>query len=65
MLEYEFERVSACRGVFVGKSLDHREVILRRAEAGWRYAGWVPASQTNGFISEIDLIFERETEDKP
>lgn len=60
MLEYEFERISVNKGVFVGKSLNHQEAILRRAADGWRYAGWVPASQYNGFIQMIDLIFERE-----
>ncbi len=65
MLEYEFERIAVDKGVFVGKSLDHQEAILRRAAQGWRYAGWVPASQVNGMLKAIDLIFQRETEDRP
>lgn len=60
MLEYEFESVPSDRGVFVGKTTGHQEVILRRAAEGWRYAGWIPSKQLNGGIMEIDLIFERE-----
>ena len=60
MPEYEFERIAVKKGGFVGKSLDHRESILRRAAKGWRYAGWVPALPVNGMLKAIDLIFERE-----
>ena len=60
MMEYEFESVPSDRGVFVGKTTGHREVILRRAAEGWRYAGWIPARQANGAVTDIDLIFERE-----
>lgn len=60
MLEYEFEKVAACKGMFVGKSLEHREIICRRAAAGWRFCGAVPAEQVNGSILSVDLIFERE-----
>lgn len=65
MAEYEFERISCDKGVFVGRIPNdrHREAILRRAAEGWRYAGWIPAQQVNGGIVELDLIFERE--DKP
>ena len=60
MLEYEFETVAADRGFFVGKTIAHRETILRRAAEGWRFAGWIPARQANGAVTDIDLIFERE-----
>ena len=60
MLEYEFEKVAACKGVFVGKSLEHREVICRRAAKGWRLCCAIPAEQVNGFITSVDLVFERE-----
>lgn len=60
MPEYEFERVSACKGVFVGKSLDHQEIIRRRGAEGWRFCGYVPAAQASGFITQMDLVFERE-----
>ena len=66
MLEYEFEAIAADRGFFVGKTTGHREAILRRAAEGWRYAGFVPAKQRDGgYIESIDLVFERETGDKP
>ena len=62
MLEYEFETVSADRGFVVGKTIGHRETILRRTKDGWHYAGWIPSQQVNGAVTEIDLIFEREQE---
>ena len=69
MLTYEFERVE-CTGVegyrFFGgiglATVDHQEIIRKRAAEGWRFAGWVPATQrAGGFIETIDLVFERET----
>ena len=63
MLEYEFEKIRVTKGFFVGKSEEHREMILRYAAKGWRYAGWIPASQANGEILEIDLVFQREREE--
>ena len=61
MLEYEFETVQCDYGA--GYSLFGG---VRRAAEGWRYAGFVPAKQrAGGFIESIDLIFERETGDKP
>ena len=73
MLEYEFETVQCDYGagysLFGGVGLEtdgHRATILRRAAAGWRYAGFVPRKQrAGGFIESIDLIFQRETEDRP
>lgn len=67
MLEYAFERVSAGLGgygLFGGVRMEtegHREVICRRAAEGWRYVGFIPASQRGtGHIEEMDLVFERE-----
>ncbi len=38
-----------------------REVIDRYACEGWRYVGYVPVLQRgNGYMEEIDLIFEKE-----
>lgn len=70
MLEYEFETVACDYGggysLFGGIGLEtdgHREIILRRAAEGWRYAGFVPLKQrAGGFIESIELIFERGTE---
>ncbi len=70
MLEYEFETVqcdySSGYSLIGGVSLEtdgHREIILRRAAEGWRYAGFLPKKQrAEGFIESIELIFERETE---
>lgn len=38
-----------------------RDVINRYANEGWRYVGFVPVLQRgNGYIEEIELIFEKE-----
>lgn len=70
MLQYEFERIEcdvpsgySIIGGFGLEAAEHREAILRRAEAGWRYIGFVPAKQrASGFLAEIDLVFEKETD---
>lgn len=64
MLEYRFENIAANRGVFVGKTMGHQETIRRCAAEGWRYVGWIPAKQVNGGVTDMELIFERETGDK-
>lgn len=70
MLNYEFETVECNYGagysLFGGIGLEtegHREAILRRAAAGWRYVGCIPKKQrAGGFIESVDLVFLRETE---
>ena len=38
-----------------------RDVIDKYANDGWRYDGFVPVLQRgNGYIEEIELIFEKE-----
>ena len=38
-----------------------RDVIDKYPNAGWRYVGFVPVLQRgNGYIEEIELIFEKE-----
>ena len=38
----------------------YREVIDREAADGWRFVNWMPLDVTNGAMTRIDLIFERE-----
>ena len=72
MLEYDFVSLDTDWGtgysLFGGIQIDtngHREIIAQRAAEGWRYAGWLPTTQrATGQIDRIDLIFEREAEDK-
>ena len=43
------------------ETVAHREAIRRRAEAGWKYAGFIPKRQrAGGFIETIDLVFQRQ-----
>jgi len=67
MLKYEFETVEASLsgwGLGGGNAYSmegHREIILRRAVAGWRYAGYIPTLQRGtGHVQEVDLVFEKE-----
>ncbi len=67
MLIYEFEAVEASAdgySLFGGVGLStsaHRDIIIRRGEEGWRFAGCIPTRQrAGGFIEAWDLVFERE-----
>lgn len=65
MLEYAFEKVTG-GGFWATVVSDYQEIIQKRARQGWRFAGWIPTKQKGyGYIAEIDLIFERETEERP
>lgn len=67
MYKYEYETVSCDfdgwgfgSGNIYGIG-DYRSIINRRAEAGWRYVGYMPTKQRGtGHIQELDLIFEKE-----
>lgn len=64
MYQYEYEVLNTGGGTFLdnGKRA-HREIIDRRAKAGWRYVGFMPNGFTShGDISQVDLIFEQETD---
>jgi hypothetical protein len=67
MYIYEYERVSSGIsgwGMISGNKYgteEYKQIISRRATAGWRYVGFIPAVQRGtGHIEEMDLIFERE-----
>lgn len=67
MYQYEFERISTDItgvGMLAGPvpgTEEYKEIIAQRAEAGWRYVGFIPAVQRgDGFWRELDLVFERE-----
>ena len=59
MYTYEYERIYV-RGFIRLETKEYEEVIARRAEDGWRYAGLIPAVGANGALTEMDLIFEKE-----
>ena len=67
MYRYEYETVS-CEFSGWGPGSgnlysieDYRRVINLRAQAGWRYVGYIPTTQRGtGHVQELDLIFEKE-----
>lgn len=64
MYEYEYVNVLT-DGTAAAKISEHRDIIARRAAAGWRYVGYVPTHiSRSGVLCNIDLIFEREKEEK-
>ena len=67
MYRYEYVAVTAEMEGYLAKfngkvGLDrYREIIDARAAEGWRYAGWMPTRESReGFVRELDLIFEKE-----
>lgn len=61
---YEYVNVSMPGPLALGILAEHREVINRYAEKGWRYNGYIPTSKTSqGKTLLIDLIFEKEIEE--
>lgn len=70
MYEYEFVNVNLNTSFFgelLSDVFDTRppeEIITQRAAQGWRYAGYLPIFRTGqGYISAIQLIFERKKEE--
>ena len=62
MYEYFHVKVSAKSSFgLVTLDPDYHNIIDNAAEEGWRYAGFLPTTQTaHGAVLEYDLIFERE-----
>ena len=67
MYTYEYERIHIYTGRAQwinsnkNETTGHREIINRRAKAGWRFVGVIPIDQTSsGVIVEMDLVFEKE-----
>ena len=62
MYEYAFETLYVGGGFWMNNdTYEHRKLIDRYAQEGWRFAGFVPSRFTgNGGIKEIDLVFEKE-----
>ena len=64
MYQYEYEKISvhATGGSITEyKTKNYKNKIEQRAKEGWRYVGYIPILQRgNGYIEEIDLVFEKE-----
>ena len=63
MKRYEYVRVYY-EGVVASKLEEHRAVIDRRAAEGWRYVDHITVHETDGCVAAIDLIFEKDAEEK-
>ena len=54
MYEYKYVPVEREGWIFAGFQ------GYREAADGWRFVNWMPLDVTNGAMTRIDLIFERE-----
>lgn len=69
MYKYEYEKViiefsgfGLLNGNVYGIE-EYKDIIEKRGNEGWRYAGFVPTKQRGtGHIEEIELIFEKKIE---
>lgn len=63
MKQYEYVRIQNEKWIGA-QSEGHREVIDEYAAKGYRYVGFLPVVINDyGKIRDMDLIFERDTED--
>lgn len=68
MFKYEYVTVSAECDAWSAKFMgniqsrdNYREIIDARAAEGWRYVGYMPIREgREGYLRELDLIFEKE-----
>ncbi|MBO4979478.1 MAG: DUF4177 domain-containing protein [Clostridia bacterium] len=67
MYQYEYEEVVFDFGGWglgsgnIYEIEEYRSIIAKRAEAGWRYVGYIPTKQRGtGHMEQLDLIFEKE-----
>lgn len=60
----KYSYVSLNTGTFLGaKCEEHRAIIDRYAENGYRYVGYIPTNMDgHGRIVRMDLIFEMDVE---
>lgn len=61
MLKYEYVTIDCNK--FIGAEItEHRQIINKYAEKGYRYVGYIPTKISDyGKIKIIDLIFEKST----
>lgn len=60
MKKYEYVSLHI-RKVLPNELTEHREIIDKYAELGYRYAGFVPTYiDEHGILRKIDLVFEIE-----
>ncbi|MBQ8640605.1 MAG: DUF4177 domain-containing protein [Clostridia bacterium] len=64
MKKYEYVSLSIDGWIFGSNCEEHRQIIDAYAEKGYRYVGYIPTHvNTNGRMTDIDLIFKIDTEE--
>lgn len=61
MYQYEYVEVKS-KGHLVIKNKEHREIIKKYSENGWRFISMIPTEyNASGVVYSADLIFEKNT----
>lgn len=59
-IKTEVNGIGFMDGKIYEMEFDHREIINKKAEKGWKYVGFIPTKQRGtGHIQMFDLIFEK------
>ncbi|MGM0215922.1 DUF4177 domain-containing protein [Enterococcus sp. AZ109] len=61
MKNYEFVTVTPTnKGVVSGELVEHRQIIVKYAEKGYRFIAAIPIEiNANGYPRKFDLVFEK------
>lgn len=62
MMKYEYVSIDCNK--FIGAVItEHRAIINKQAEKGYRYVGYIPTKISDyGKIKKLDLIFEKKSD---
>ena len=61
MYKYLYIPIAGKQGFAKVTFEEHREIINKYAQQGYRYVGYIPRQERGyGILTEIDLIFEKE-----
>ena len=61
MYKYEYVSVSFKTGLMSTSQNEHKEIIDKYAQNGYRYVGYIPTKEVGtGALGEIDLVFEKQ-----
>ena len=59
--EYEYVHVSFRSGILNSTQSEHKEIIDKYAQNGYRYVGYIPTKEIGtGSLGEMDLVFEKQ-----
>ena len=61
MYKYEYVTIVSKKSFAKGIFQEHREIIDKYAQNGWRYVGFIPTKEIDvAYLAEMDLVFEKQ-----